>query len=90
VVIHLEYRMKHEPADYKMHGLHRLRCQHAQNVDVAAVSRVISGGFGSDALTAPLTASLPPGSAIHGVPSPNALRHLAEVRPVVDPADQEA
>jgi hypothetical protein len=41
-----------------MHGQHRLRCQHAQNVDVAAVSRVISVCFGSPALTAPLTDSL--------------------------------
>jgi len=42
-----------------MHGLYRLRCQHAQNVVAAAVSRVISACFGSSALTAPLTDSLP-------------------------------
>ena len=47
-------------SDYKMHGPHRLRCQHAWNADVATVSRVISGSFGSPALTAPSTDSLPP------------------------------
>jgi hypothetical protein len=48
-----------------MHGLYRLRCQPAQNVDVAVVSRVISACFGSSALTEPLTDSLPRATALN-------------------------
>src|SRR4029453_17189704 len=42
-----------------MHGPHRLRCQHAQSVDVTAVYGVIAACFGSAALTPPLTDLLP-------------------------------
>ena len=58
-----------------MHGLHRLGCQHAENADVAGVSRVISGCFGSPALTRPLTDPLPQATfaAVERQPRHNAL-----------------